>query len=108
MSAQLVASLTTLAPGQAVAATVRDHTGADVALAIVRTEDGTVHAVSEYCTHGQVSLVEGDIEDCTIECWAHGARFNLVTGQGSLPAPSPITVYSVILDGDDVLVDVDA
>jgi 3-phenylpropionate/trans-cinnamate dioxygenase ferredoxin subunit len=75
-------------------------------LAVVRSE-GEVHAVDDTCSHAEVSLSEGEVEDGEIECWLHGSRFDLVTGRPtSLPATRPIAVYPVKLDGDDVLVDV--
>lgn len=29
------------------------------------------------CTHGDVRLSEGDIGDKCVQCWAHGAEFDL-------------------------------
>jgi 3-phenylpropionate/trans-cinnamate dioxygenase ferredoxin subunit len=76
-------------------------------VAVVRDADGHLHAVGDTCSHAEVSLAEGEVEDCSIECWLHGSRFDLVTGQPtSLPAILPIPVYPLIVDGDDVLVDV--
>lgn len=76
-------------------------------VAVVRDEEGRLHAVGDTCSHAEVSLSEGEVEDCAIECWLHGSRFDLVTGQPtSLPAILPIPVYPLIVDGDDVLVDV--
>lgn len=76
-------------------------------VAIVRDEQGHVHAVGDTCSHAEVSLSEGEVEDCSIECWLHGSRFDLATGEPtSLPAITPIPVYPVTVDGDDVLVDV--
>jgi 3-phenylpropionate/trans-cinnamate dioxygenase ferredoxin subunit len=78
-----------------------------VPVAVVHCEDGSVHAVGDTCTHADVSLSEGEVEDCTIECWLHGSRFDLRTGQPlALPAIRPVPVFPVTLDGDDVLVDV--
>jgi 3-phenylpropionate/trans-cinnamate dioxygenase ferredoxin subunit len=78
--------------------------GVDVAL--VRIE-GEIHAVDDTCSHEQVSLSEGDVDDGEIECWQHGSRFDLRSGQPTcLPATEPIPVYPVKIDGDDVLVDV--
>jgi 3-phenylpropionate/trans-cinnamate dioxygenase ferredoxin subunit len=78
-----------------------------VPVAVVRDEEGRLHAVGDTCSHAEVSLSEGEVEDCSIECWLHGSRFDLVTGRPtSLPAIMPIPVYPVIVDGDDVLVDV--
>ena len=54
-----------------------------------------------------MSLSEGEVDDCSIECWMHGSRFDLRTGAPSaLPATRPIPVYRLTVDGDDVLVDV--
>ena len=47
------------------------------------------------------------MEDCEIECWLHGSRFDLRTGKPTgLPATEPVAVYPVTVQGDDVLVDV--
>jgi 3-phenylpropionate/trans-cinnamate dioxygenase ferredoxin subunit len=76
-------------------------------VAVVRDEQGHVHAIDDTCSHAEVSLSEGEVEDCTIECWLHGSRFDLRTGQPTaLPAIRPVAVYPVTIDGDDVLVDV--
>ena len=78
-----------------------------VPVAVVRDEDGDVHAIGDVCTHADVSLSEGDVEDCAIECWLHGSRFDLRTGQPlALPAIRPVPVYPVTIDGDEILVDV--
>jgi len=80
--------------------------GLDVA--IVRNGDD-LYAIEDECSHAQVALSEGDIEDCEIECWLHGSRFDLRTGKPSgPPATEPVAVYAVQVDGDDVLVDVAA
>ncbi|MEI2764531.1 MAG: non-heme iron oxygenase ferredoxin subunit [Dermatophilaceae bacterium] len=77
-------------------------------LAIVRTGEREVHAVDDTCTHAQVSLSEGEVDGCTVECWLHGSRFDLRTGEPTgLPATVPIGVYPVKLDGEAVLVSLD-
>lgn len=75
-------------------------------VAMVRTEDGTVHAIDDTCPHANVSLSEGEVEDCSIECWLHGSRFDLLTGRPShLPATVPVAVHTVrVTDDGDVLV----
>ncbi|WP_369200920.1 non-heme iron oxygenase ferredoxin subunit [Streptomyces sp. PU-14G] len=71
-----------------------------VPVSVVRTE-GEVFAVNDICTHANVSLSEGDVEDCMIECWLHGSRFDLRTGKPSgLPATRPVPVYPVKIEGD--------
>lgn len=74
------------------------------AVALVHTE-GEVFAVSDVCTHAEVSLSEGDVDGCEIECWLHGARFDLRTGEPSgPPATKSLATFDVKLEGDAVLV----
>ena len=76
-------------------------------VAIVRDSAGDIHAIDDTCSHANVSLSEGDVEDGEIECWLHGSRFDLRSGKPTgLPATSPIAVYPVKIDGDDVFVSV--
>ncbi len=85
--------------------------GADgpVEVAVVRDEAGELHAISDICSHGQVSLSDGEIEGSTVECWLHGSRFDLRTGKPlSPPAVHPVPVYPVTVDGERVLVDIDS
>ncbi len=72
-----------------------------VAIAVVKDAEGTIHALGDTCTHGDISLAEGFVEDDTIECWAHGSKFSLATGKPlTLPAYEPVPVFAVeIVDG---------
>ncbi len=66
-----------------------------------------VFAVSDICSHSEASLSEGDISDFKIECWLHGAEFDLQTGKAmSLPATESIETYSVIVDGNSVTIEI--
>ncbi|WP_210505627.1 non-heme iron oxygenase ferredoxin subunit [Naasia sp. SYSU D00057] len=78
----------------------------DVAVAVVRDSAGEIHALGDKCTHGDISLAEGFVEDDTLECWAHGSRFELNTGRPlTLPAYEPVPVFAVTVVDDDVYVD---
>ena len=73
-------------------------------VAIVRTE-GELFAIRDVCSHAEVPLSEGEVDGCTIECWLHGSRFDLRTGEPTgLPATEPVPVYPVKVEGDDVYV----
>ncbi|BDZ43753.1 non-heme iron oxygenase ferredoxin subunit [Paraoerskovia sediminicola] len=86
-----------------------DGSDGPVEVAVARDSDGGWHAVSDICSHGAVSLSEGEVEGCLIECWLHGSQFDLRTGEPKqLPATRPVPVYTVTVDGEHVLVDVDA
>jgi 3-phenylpropionate/trans-cinnamate dioxygenase ferredoxin subunit len=75
-------------------------------IALVLDAEGTVHAIGDVCTHGDISLSEGFVEDDTLECWAHGSKFSLATGKPlSLPAYEPVPVYAVTITDGDVFID---
>ena len=66
---------------------------------------GEVFAIADVCSHADVALSEGDVEDGKIECWLHGSLFDLRTGEPTgLPANRPVATYPVTVEGDDVLV----
>lgn len=74
-------------------------------VAIARDSAGTVHAFDDTCTHANVSLSEGDVDGGTIECWLHGSRFDMTSGEPTgLPATQPIAIHTVKIEGEDVLV----
>jgi 3-phenylpropionate/trans-cinnamate dioxygenase ferredoxin subunit len=77
-----------------------------VAVCVAKSE-GTVYALHDVCSHAEIALSEGEIEDGTIECWLHGSAFDLATGKPTgLPATQPVPTYAVKVEGDDVLVDI--
>ncbi|MFC9772749.1 MULTISPECIES: non-heme iron oxygenase ferredoxin subunit [unclassified Pseudarthrobacter] len=79
----------------------------DYPVAVVRDSMGDIHAIGDTCSHADISLSEGDVEGCAIECWGHGSQFDLRSGQPlQLPAYEPVPVFAIELDGDDVYVDV--
>ena len=90
-----------LEPGSARRVEIADHV-----VAVVRIDDD-VYAIGDTCSHAEVSLSEGWVEpdDCAIECVAHGALFDLQTGEPlSLPATRAVPVYEVsVIDGTVVL-----
>ena len=65
-----------------------------------------VFAIDDTCSHSDASLSEGEVTDFKIECWLHGAEFDLRTGEAlTPPAVAPVKIYSVIVDGDSVTVE---
>jgi 3-phenylpropionate/trans-cinnamate dioxygenase ferredoxin subunit len=76
-------------------------------VAVVKDSEGRLHAVGDTCSHADVSLSEGDVEGCAIECWGHGSQFDLRSGEPlQLPAYEPIPVFAVAVHGEDVYVDI--
>jgi 3-phenylpropionate/trans-cinnamate dioxygenase ferredoxin subunit len=65
---------------------------------------GDVYAIGDRCSHAEASLAEGQIFDHEVECPRHGAEFDLKTGEpGSLPATTPVPVYTVSVDDGEVI-----
>ena len=84
----------------------------DVDVAVVRFDD-EVYAIEDVCSHAEVELSDGDVDEVdgapTIECALHGSCFDLRTGEPTnLPATEPVPVYPARVEGDDILVDVEA
>ena len=76
----------------------------DLPVCLVKTQ-GEVFAISDICSHADVNLSDGDVDSGTIECWLHGSRFDVRSGNPTgLPANRPVPTYPVKIDGDDILV----
>jgi len=76
-------------------------------IAVVRIEDD-FYAIGDTCSHADVSLSEGEVDpgDRHIECWKHGSRFSLETGEPDcLPATKPVPVFDVVVKDGEVFVE---
>jgi 3-phenylpropionate/trans-cinnamate dioxygenase ferredoxin subunit len=73
-----------------------------VAVAVVRIDDD-VYAISDVCSHANVSLSDGEVwcDEKELECPKHGSTFSLETGEPiTLPATQPVPVYRAqVVDG---------
>lgn len=75
-------------------------------IAVFLTENGTVHALDDTCSHQDASLAAGWVEDCRVECPLHESAFSLTSGEvDQPPAKRGVRVHTVTLEGDDVLVE---
>jgi nitrite reductase/ring-hydroxylating ferredoxin subunit len=75
----------------------------DTPVALTRVA-GEVQAFGDICTHDDGPLAEGHIEDRCVVCPRHGARFDLTTGKPTFPAVTPIPIFQVRVDGENVFV----
>ena len=101
MASTKICSYDDLEPDQAVKVEIDG-----IAMAVVRDSAGEVFAIGDTCTHGDISLSEGFVEDDTIECWAHGSKFSLKSGRPlTLPAYEPVPVFKVELIDGDIYID---
>lgn len=77
--------------------------------------NGTFYALDDDCPHEEGgSLSRGTVEEDSIWCPLHGARFALATGQTLAPPEADIMgppvdrgvrVYPVTIRGDDIYID---
>jgi 3-phenylpropionate/trans-cinnamate dioxygenase ferredoxin subunit len=93
-----VAKTSDLAPGEKM---LVEYDEEDVGLFNI---NGEFYAISDVCTHDDGPLVEGRLDDEWIICPRHGARFNVKTGQQTMPAFAPVPLYEVKIEGDDILI----
>jgi 3-phenylpropionate/trans-cinnamate dioxygenase ferredoxin component len=72
------------------------------ALLVVRTDDG-LYAIANRCSHAEEPLECGRVKYGWIACPAHGARFDLETGEPlTPPAIAPIATFAVRVVGDRI------
>ena len=98
------ASLADLPPGSCLDVDV----GEEVILLV--NVDGTIHAVSAWCTHLGTSLVLGTLAEHKLTCYAHLWSYDVRSGDPIWPPMARIVpgyrlrVYPVHVEGDDVFV----
>jgi 3-phenylpropionate/trans-cinnamate dioxygenase ferredoxin subunit len=96
MASETIA-LDDLAPGTATRLVIDG-----IPIAVVRIDDD-VYAISDVCSHANVSLSEGEVwcDEHEIECPKHGSTFDLRTGEPqTLPATQPVPVFRAeVADG---------
>ena len=64
-----------------------------------------VFAIADTCSHSEASLSEGEVSNFKIECWLHGAEFDLRTGEVATPPASiPVETFEVKRNGDELTI----
>lgn len=101
MTEVLVCKADDIPANQAVKVTIDE-----VPIALVKDSQGELHALGDTCSHGEISLSEGFVEDDALECWAHGSKFDLRSGKPrNFPAFEPVPVYQLTVRDGDVFID---
>ena len=73
---------------------------------VVKTEN-KFHCLPTSCTHYKAPLSKGVLYKGRIRCFAHGATFNVETGDiEDYPGPDCLPKYKLNLKGDDVCISV--
>lgn len=78
-------------------------------IAVVNLGEEGFRAIGDICSHAHAYLHEGEVDEdfTSIECPRHGSTFDLDTGRPmSLPATTPVPVYAVKIEGDEVKVEI--
>jgi 3-phenylpropionate/trans-cinnamate dioxygenase ferredoxin subunit len=77
------------------------------AICLARLADGQVFAIDDTCTHEQIELSDGTLDDDVVECPLHGSCFSVRTGEVTgLPATEPVATYPVTVEDGEVFVEV--
>ena len=74
---------------------------------LVTNIDGNYFAIDDTCTHAGATLSEGKLEDSTITCDWHGAKFDCKNGK-LIKFPGEINdlkSYKIIVESDDVFIE---
>src|SRR6186997_459516 len=94
-----VAKTTDLAdPGQILAEV-------DERIVVLMKVGGEFFCLDDVCTHDGGPLSEGRLDDHTIACPRHGAKFDIRTGKAlTMPATVDTAAHEVKIEGEDILV----
>jgi len=64
-----------------------------------------VHALDDVCTHDGGPLSDGALDDHTIACPRHGAKFDVRSGAAlTMPATQPTVAHETKVDGYEIYV----
>lgn len=76
-------------------------------IALYRLGD-EVFATSDICTHEECIISDNFyVEGEEVECTCHGSRFNIKTGENTVPpAAESLKTFPTKIDGEDVLVQI--
>jgi len=76
----------------------------DKEIAVYLMPGGEYRATDNVCTHEYAHLHDGWMENGSIECPLHAARFDIRTGRAlCAPADRDLAVYDVKVEGDDLM-----
>jgi nitrite reductase/ring-hydroxylating ferredoxin subunit len=87
--------------------TVKAYEVGDLRLAVYNI-GGKFYITDDECTHASASLADGILDGDIIECSLHFGAFHVPTGAVKAPPCSlALRTYKVVLQGDDILVDLE-
>ena len=85
---------------------IRGVSAARVPVVLANIE-GTIYALHDECSHEDLPLSDGDLEDGELVCLYHGARFECSSGRNTgLPATRPVRSYPAEVRDGEIFVDI--
>src|SRR5215469_11476684 len=76
-------------------------------IALYHLPGGEFRATDNICSHEYAQLSDGWLEDGSIECPLHAARFDVRTGKAlCAPAEADLDVFEVRIEGGDLMLKV--
>ena len=75
---------------------------------LVTNIDGSYFAIDDTCTHAGATLSEGKLEDSTITCDWHGAKFDCKNGK-LIKFPGEIKdlkSYKIVIESENIFVEI--
>jgi toluene monooxygenase system ferredoxin subunit len=101
MSFQRVSSLEDLWSGEMIGLEVDGN-----AILLINVDDH-IYAYADTCPHQKSRLSEGSLLGNTLRCARHQWEFDVCTGHGTNPQNTCLKVLPVIVEGRDILLDLD-
>ena len=68
-------------------------------------KDGKFFAIDNTCPHMGGSLCDGDIDNEEVTCPLHMWKFNIKTGENTMPGIGKIGSYKVEVQGSDLVIE---
>lgn len=92
-----------LAEGTVMRCSAKDA-GYDSDIAVVHAEEGGFYALDDECSHEEIPLSDGFVEEGTLECPMHASAFCLKTGvPETLPATVPVKTHLVTVENGHLI-----
>ncbi len=70
--------------------------------------DNHIYAYADACPHQKSRLSEGTLTEKTLRCARHHWEFDLCSGSGVNPQNACLRMFPIRINGEDILVDIDA
>jgi toluene monooxygenase system ferredoxin subunit len=101
MALRVVTTLDALWSGEMAAHTVGDQR------IVLISIGGQIRSYADACPHMRTPLSGGSLNGVVLTCATHGWVFDVNTGRGINPAQACLTEFATMIQGNEILVDVE-